>query len=228
MQATTTKTATIEIYSDLICPWCYIGKREMENALALVKDEVTAEVVWKAFELNPDMPVEGMDRRVYRSRKFGSWERSKAMDEQVALAGKEAGLDFNYDRVLVTPNTFMGHRLLWWAHREGVQNALSENLFKAYFTDGKDIGNKEVLVKIVEEAGLSGSAAKAFLDGSEGTQEVRQEEESAMKMGVNGVPFFIVNGTPCFSGAQQPEDFIDAIRANLAPSGQCQGDSCTL
>jgi predicted DsbA family dithiol-disulfide isomerase len=228
MPATTVKTATIEIYSDLICPWCYIGKRKMENALAQVKSEVDAEVIWKAFELNPDMPVEGMNRKVYRSRKFGSWERSRAMDDQVALAGQEVGVEFNYDRVVVTPNTFLGHRLLWWAHREGAQNDLSESLFKAYFTDGRDIGTQEVLVQIVEEAGLSGRAAQAFLEGSEGTREVKQEEESALRMGVNGVPFFIINGVPCFSGAQRPEDFIDAIRANLGASGPCQGDSCTL
>jgi predicted DsbA family dithiol-disulfide isomerase len=228
MQATTTKTATIEIYSDLICPWCYIGKRKLERALSLTKDEFSAKIVWKAFELNPDMPVEGMNRKTYRSRKFGSWEKSRAMDDQVALAGKEVGIDFDYDRVLVTPNTFLGHRLLWWAHREGDQNVLSESLFKAYFTDGRDIGDKQVLAKIAEEAGLSGDAAKAFLDSSEGTREVEQEEGSALRMGVNGVPFFVINGAPCFSGAQRPEDFIEAIRTNLDLSGQCQGDSCTL
>jgi predicted DsbA family dithiol-disulfide isomerase len=105
----------IEIYSDLICPWCYIGKRRMQAGLKLFGSEFSPEIIWRPFQLNPGMPSEGMDRKIYRSRKFGSWERSQAMDNNVASIGRSLGIEFHYDRVLVTPNTVAGHRMLWWA-----------------------------------------------------------------------------------------------------------------
>ena len=109
-----TNPLRIEIYSDLICPWCYIGRHRLQAALATLDEEVKADIRWRPFQLNPDMPKTGLDRRAYRSAKFGSWERSQEMDRHVAAIGKSLGLEFNYDRVLVTPNTLAGHRLLWW------------------------------------------------------------------------------------------------------------------
>jgi predicted DsbA family dithiol-disulfide isomerase len=105
----------IEVYSDLICPWCYLGERRMETGLKMLSKEFTPQVIWRPFQLNPDMPVAGMNRKIYRTKKFGSWERSLAMDAEVAATGKKLGIEFNYDKVLMTPNTMSGHRLMWWA-----------------------------------------------------------------------------------------------------------------
>jgi predicted DsbA family dithiol-disulfide isomerase len=134
------KTTKIEIYSDIICPWCYIGKRRMEAGLKLLDQEFNHTIVWRPFQLNPDMPLEGITRKIYRSRKFGSWERSVAMDTELAATGKSLGIDFNYDKVLMTPNTFAAHRLLWWAEQRNVQDPLVEALFSAYFVEGRDVG----------------------------------------------------------------------------------------
>jgi predicted DsbA family dithiol-disulfide isomerase len=119
----------IEIYSDLICPWCYIGKRRMQAGLKLFGSDFATEIIWRPFQLNPEMPSEGMDRKTYRSRKFGSWERSQAMDDNVASIGRSIGIGFHYDRVLVTPNTMAGHRMLWWAEQRKRQHHLAEALF---------------------------------------------------------------------------------------------------
>ncbi len=107
----------IETYSDLICPWCYIGKRRMEAGLKLVGDGLVPKTVWRPFQLNPEMPAAGMNRKAYRTKKFGSWDRSLAMDAEIAAIGKPLGIEFNYDKVLMTPNTMSGHRLLWWAEQ---------------------------------------------------------------------------------------------------------------
>jgi predicted DsbA family dithiol-disulfide isomerase len=125
------KTMNIEIYSDLICPWCYIGQRRMQAGLKLLGKEFARKTVWRPFQLNPDMPSEGMKRKTYRTRKFGSWERSLAMDAEVAAIGKSLGIAFNYDKVLMTPNTLPGHRLLWWAEQQNHQDDLAEALFRA-------------------------------------------------------------------------------------------------
>src|ERR1700730_182276 len=119
----------IEIYSDLICPWCYIGKRRMQAGLKLLGSNCSPSTIWRPFQLNPDMPVEGMNRKIYRSRKFGSWERSQCMDAEVTAVGNSVGIEFNYDRVEMTPNTFAGHRLLWWAEQRNHQDQLAEALF---------------------------------------------------------------------------------------------------
>src|SRR6266446_1137172 len=145
----------IEIFSDLICPWCYIGRRRLEAGLKILGANELPNIIWRPFELNPDMPKAGLDRKAYRSAKFGSWERSQAMDREVAEIGRTLGLEFNYDRVLITPNTRAGHRLLWWARDKGLQDALADALFRAYFTEGRDIGENEVLSEIAAEAGLS-------------------------------------------------------------------------
>jgi len=163
----------IEIYSDLICPWCYIGKRRMQAALKLLGKEFTPKIVWRPFQLNPDMPIEGMNRKNYRTKKFGSWERSMAMDAEVAATGKSLGIEFNYDKVLITPNTLAGHRLLWWAEQQNHQDHLSEALFRAYFTEGRDVGRHDVLARIAAEVGLPQAEALVFLDSDAGKKRGR-------------------------------------------------------
>jgi predicted DsbA family dithiol-disulfide isomerase len=204
----------IEVVSDVVCPWCFIGKRRLEKALALVgrKD---AEIHWKAFELNPQAPKEGMDRQVYRARKFGRAAYAKQLEARVIEAGAEEGIEFRFDRVELVPNTFDAHRLIWLAGR---QDAIVENLFRGYFIDGQDIGNPETLHKIAAESGLDSAKVDELLNTNLGKQQVLDEERDAHKCGVNGVPSFFLQGQPVMSGAQKPEILASALGHAL---GQC-------
>jgi predicted DsbA family dithiol-disulfide isomerase len=202
----------IEIYSDLICPWCYIGRRRLEAGINLLGRSEPPSILWRPFELNPEMPKTGLDRKAYRSAKFGSWERSQAMDREVAATGKTVGLEFNYDRVLVTPNTFAGHRLLSWARDKGSQDILADALFRAYFTEGLDIGKNGVLAEVAAGVGLSKEDAKHFLESDQERDEVLAEEREGRRLGLNAVPFFVTSGVPAISGAQRPEVFVEAFR----------------
>lgn len=194
----------IEVVSDVVCPWCYIGKRRLEKALALL-GRPTAQVRWKAFQLNPDAPKEGMNRQAYRVRKFGSLAYSKQLEARVAQAGREDGIEFRFDRIERTPNTFDAHRLIWLAGREGVQNETVENLFRAYFIDAEDVGGPGVLTRIGTESGLDPGSVKELLSGDLGASEVVADELQARSQGVSGVPTFFVDGVPMASGAQKPE-----------------------
>ncbi len=214
-------TLNIEIYSDLICPWCYIGKRRMEAGLKLVGEEFVPEIVWRPFQLNPDMPAAGMNRKAYRTRKFGSWDRSLAMDAEISAIGKTLGIAFNYEKVLITPNTISGHRLLWWAEQRNQQDALAEALFKAYFTEGRDVGRHDVLVEIASETGLPKAEAGTFLDGVVGVKEVSEEVNKGLKLGLEGVPFFVVNGSPAIAGAQDAEAFRQVFQHALDLNKSC-------
>lgn len=202
---TASTSLMIEVISDAICPWCWVGKRRLESALAALSPDITATVTWRPFELNPDMPNAGLDRRAYRSRKFGSWERSQALDAQVAAAAKADGLDFRHDRMERTPNTIDAHRLIWLAGKEGVQNAVVEGLFSAYFHEGRDVGDADVLTAVGAEAGLDASRVAAMLTSDEGMNEVTAELDRATTLRVSGVPTVVVNGRPLFSGAIRPE-----------------------
>ena len=219
----------IEIYSDLICPWCYIGKRRMQAGLKLLGKELAPKIVWRPFQLNPDMPIEGMTRKNYRIKKFGSWERSIAMDAEVAAIGKNLGIEFNYDKVLMTPNTLAGHRLLWWAEQQNHQDQLSEALFRAYFTEGRDVGRHDVLAEIAAEVGFPRVDARAFLDSEAGRKEVDEEAQKGLKLGLQGVPFFVVNGLPALSGAQMPQTFLEVfLQASGKDAPQCGLESCKI
>ncbi len=198
---TASTNLVIEVISDAICPWCWVGKRRLERALAALSPEISATVTWRPFELNPDMPKEGLDRRAYRSRKFGSWEHSQGLDAQVAAAAKADGLDFHHDRMERTPNTIDAHRLIWLAGREGKQDAVVEGLFSAYFHEGRDVGASDVLVEVGSAAGLDRARTLALLSSDEGLKEVAAELDRAGRLGVSGVPTVVVNGRPLFSGA---------------------------
>jgi predicted DsbA family dithiol-disulfide isomerase len=220
---------TIEIYSDLICPWCYIGRRRLGEALKLLGLSEPPSIVWRPFELNPNLPKSGLDRRVYRTAKFGSWERSQAMDREVAETGKTLGLTFHYERILMTPNTLEGHRLLWWAREMGSQDALAEALFRAYFSEGRDLGRLEVLTDVAVEVGLSREQARRFLQSDAGRDEVLAEEREGRRRGLNGVPFFVLNGMPAFAGAQPAGAFVEALRQVLGTDTRvCGPESCSV
>lgn len=198
---------TIDVISDVICPWCYIGKRRLEKALG---DRV-ATVRWHPFQLNPDMPREGLDRRAYRIKKFGSWERSQELDAQVAAAGRGEGIAFNFDKQARTPNTLDAHRIIWLAGKRGVQDAVVEALFLAYFTDGRDLSDRATLAEIAAGSGLGRAEVDEMLGSDEGLDVIRAGEEQGRRLGVSGVPFFVVNEKVALSGAQPPELFLQAF-----------------
>jgi len=204
-------TIPVEIISDLICPWCFIGKRRFEAALKQIDFADRIRVVWRPYQLNPDMPKAGLDRRQYRTMKFGSLEHSQKLDARIVEAGIQTGLQFNYDKVEKTPNTFEGHRLIWYANQQGKQDAVVEALFKAYFTDGLDVGDVPTLIKVAAQAGLEEKAVTEFLHGNDGIKEVQEEERRGKLMGVEGVPAFVLNGQLLFSGAQDPTTIAQVL-----------------
>jgi predicted DsbA family dithiol-disulfide isomerase len=201
---------SVQVISDVICPWCYIGKRRLEKAVAAHGGPVR--VRWLPFQLNPQMPQGGISRREYRTRKFGSWERSLQLDAQVAAAGAGEGIHFAFDRMERTPNTHDAHRLIWLADTGGVQDAVVEALFRAYFTEGRDISARQTLLDVVAEAGLDREKAEGVLTSGGGQEAIREAEELARRVRVAGVPFFVINGRVTLSGAQPPEAFLAAFK----------------
>jgi predicted DsbA family dithiol-disulfide isomerase len=203
----------IDIVSDAICPWCYIGKRQLERALATLEAEgLHFSVHWNPFQLNPDMPKEGRDRMAYRAQKFGSIERARELDERVSSAAAGVGLQFRTDLMLRTPNTLDAHRLIWSAGREGVQDAVMEAVFAAYFTQGRDIGNRDVLADCAAGGGMDRAAAADFLAGDVAAQEMLAADRAAREAGVNGVPSFFLDGYGLYSGAMPAETMAEALR----------------
>lgn len=222
---------TVEVYSDAICPWCFVGKRRLERAIRAIGKRAAVEVVWRPFELNPRMPPEGKDRRAYRTAKFGSWERSLALDAQVAGVGADEGIPFAHGRIARTPNTLDAHRRVRLAGGRGRQDAVVEAIFRGYFVDGLDVGDRPTLARIAAAAGLDGSEVARLLDGEEDVAAVRAEEGLARTLGVTGVPFFVVDGTFAVSGAQPSEVLLAAMSQAIdraagdpeAPARQTEG-----
>ena len=203
---------SVDVISDVICPWCFIGKRRLEKAIAAIQGEHEVKVNWLPYQLNPIMPPEGISRREYRIKKFGSWERSQELDANVADSGKAEGIDFAFHRMERTPNTVDAHRLIWHAGQQGCQDAVVESLFLSYFTFGKDLSNRLILIDVVTEAGLSRQLAEELLDGDGGISEMAESKILATELGVDGVPFFIVNRKVALAGAQPPEAFLETFR----------------
>jgi predicted DsbA family dithiol-disulfide isomerase len=205
-------TMQIEIYSDVVCPWCFIGKRRLEQALETAGYAQEAHIAWRPFQLNPTMPKEGMDRRVYLDAKFGGAEARRAIEERVAKAGEADGIEFAFDRIARTPNTFDAHRLIWFAEQQGCQDQVVEALFHSYFTKGREIGNLDSLAEIASDCGLNREEVEQFLASDRAVQEVRAEEATGHRLGIRGVPYFVLNGSISISGAQPPEIFVSALQ----------------
>ena len=199
----------IDIISDTICPWCFIGKRRLERALSLA-GPTDVGVVWHPFQLNPDMPVEGMERGVYLRLKFGD-ERGSGAYERIAEAGAGEGIDFNFAGIRRTPNTLASHRLVRYAGTLGLQNAVVEGLFNAYFSDGRDVGDGLVLLDVGTAAGLERGALADYLESDAGLAEVAEEDANARRIGVQGVPCFILGRKYVISGAQSPDVFLQVF-----------------
>jgi predicted DsbA family dithiol-disulfide isomerase len=200
----------VDVISDVICPWCFIGKRRLEKAVAALGGPV--KLRWLPFQLNPAMPKEGVSRREYRTRKFGSWERSLELDARVVAVGEAEAIPFAFDRIERTPNTLDAHRLIGLAEKQGVQGAVVEALFRAYFTEGRDISNRQTLLDVAAGAGLDRHQAEAVLNSDDGLEAIKYAEALARRFRVDGVPFFIVNGSLTLSGAQQPAAFLEAFK----------------
>ncbi len=207
---------SVEVISDVICPWCFIGKRRLEKAIAAYKGEHKIVVRWLPYQLNPAMPPEGISRKEYRIKKFGSWERSQELDAHVIENGKGEGIDFAFNRIERTPYTVDAHRLISLAGEQGCQDAVVELLFLSYFTLGRDLSNRQVLIDVVAEAGISRQLVEEFLNGDGGIIEIQESKQLATEVGVDGVPFFIVNRKVTFAGAQPSESFLEAFEQAIA------------
>lgn len=194
----------IEIYSDTICPWCLIGKRRLERALA-ARPQPAVELVWRAFQLNPNMPPEGLDRERYLELKFGGAERARQVYEPIVTAGASEGIPFDFEGIGRTPNTAASHRLIRMAQEAGRGDAAMERVFAAYFFEGRDIGDPAELSEIAEAVGLSREQTATRLAGTEGLLEVLSEDARAREIGIQGVPTFIFEGKYVLSGAHPPE-----------------------
>jgi len=206
-----TMTLTIEITSDFICPWCLVVDTRLNRAIAQLKTSVEIKRIWYPFELNPTMPASGMDRKTYRSNKFGSWEYSQTLDAQTMQAAIDDGIEFRYDLMQVTPNTLKAHRLSWFADQKGKATEMVERILNAYFTQGQDITDVETLSKLAAEVGLDSDQVRAFLTSSEGVEEVKELEQQAVRRSIRGVPTIKI-GQETIVGAQSVDVFLTALQ----------------
>ncbi len=233
----------IEIWSDIACPWCYVGKRRFERAVGSFTHRDELDVVWRSFELDPTAKrkYEKPQAELLAAKYRVTLERAEAMDANMTAEAKKEGLDFRFDRVQVG-NTFDAHRLIHFAAIEGKRNAMVERLFRAYLTDGEAIGDIDVLVRLATDVGLNAGAAHEVLESDAFAEDVRADEERARSFGISGVPFFAIDERYGVSGAQPPEVLLDALRqawsemavspaatstASTSADG-CEDGSCTI
>ena len=217
----TLRPLKIDIVSDVVCPWCYIGKRRIENALALVTD-VPVEVHWRPFFLNPWVPREGISREDYLTKKFGSVERYKGIAQRVAAAAAAEGLTYNVDGIARQPNTLDAHRLIVWAGNAGDAGRMKQRLMELYFTEGADLTDTDVLVRAAVDCGMEADTVRKLLASDADIDRVTQEAERAKEAGIDGVPCFIIGNALAVSGAQAPEYLADTI-ARVANERQRMG-----
>ena len=205
---------TIDLVSDVVCPWCYLGKARLELAIAEVQGEVGIDINWRPYRLNPDYPPEGVDQKSALEAKLGGADAVKRGHEMLTGLGREVGIAFDFDAIRIGPNTLDAHRLIHWAMIEGreLQDKVVDLLFKANFEEGKNVGDHAVLLDIAEQAGLQRAVIAPLLASEADKDTVIAEIAAAQKMGVNGVPFFIVDQQYAVSGAQTPDVLANAFR----------------
>lgn len=197
----------LDVVSDTICPWCYVGKRRLDKARQ-ARPDFAVDIRWRPFQLDPEIPAEGIDRKIYLQRKFGDSGRSKAIYEALVEAGTEEGINFQFDRIEKTPNTLDSHRLIRWSESAGCQDSVVSLLFEAYFELGQDIGDKDVLESVAQEAGMDTAIVHDLLASESDLDLVRREDKLARTMGISGVPTFLFNQKYVLVGAQDPEALI--------------------
>ncbi|MEM7752343.1 MAG: DsbA family oxidoreductase [Pseudomonadota bacterium] len=200
----------LDILSDPICPWCYIGKTHLDRALEQHPDHPFS-IEWHPFQLNPDMPPEGMDRRAYLEAKFGGPDGAKQVYGRIEDTAKAAGLSVDFSKIERTPNTLDAHRLIHWSGLEGRQTATVTGLFKAYFENGQDIGDPGVLLDIAEGVGMDRAMTERLLAGDGDCDDIRARDAHARKRGVTGVPTFVIANTHVVAGAQPPELWANVL-----------------
>lgn len=220
-------TIQIDIVSDVVCPWCYIGKRRLEKAIDQLSGEFDFKVSFKPFELNPQMPKEGRNQKAYLVAKFGSEEKYHQITQHVAQTAAAEGLKFDFQAQEISPNTVDAHRLIWLAEQEGVQPQVKEALLKAYFEEGKNLTDANVLLEVVASAGLFREKAEAVLKSDLYLKEVKESEVMSMQRGVSGVPFFVINNQYGISGAQPAEVFVNALK-QIGSEVALSGEACDV
>ena len=204
-------TLKIDIVSDIVCPWCVIGFRNLKKAMEELNSELNFEISWKPYELHPEIPQEGYDKNLYMQQKFGS-SGGKSRYDEITRIGKSLNFNFNFSKAQRIPNTFMAHRLLWKSEEYNLQTELSEALFSAYFTDGLDIGSKEILAQISESVGMNKDEIFKFLDSKEGGQETADLEMNFIEKSIGAVPTYFINDKYIIQGGQEPETFVSFLK----------------
>ncbi|MCH2272735.1 MAG: DsbA family oxidoreductase [SAR86 cluster bacterium] len=202
----------IDIVSDVVCPWCAIGYKKLSEAMTQLDDEISFEVNWKPYELHPEIPKEGFDKKEYYKIKFGESSGSNDKFNFISEEGKKVGLEFNFKKSKNLPNTFLAHRLLWLCRSKDMQDVLAEALFHAYFTDGRDVGNTDELIEISSENGLNREEIKEFFQTNIGHEEVLREENRAREMNIFSVPTYIFNKKYLLVGGQESDTFKAYIK----------------
>ena len=210
------RTLHLQVVSDMICPWCFNGKRSLDQALEILAAQgVNVEVEWLPYQLNPTMPAEGMDRKEFRTKRFG-WDNALAMDARAVEAGRRTGAEFNYQLQTRTPNTMASHALARLAHVEGgaaLQGKVVDALFAAYFTHGKDISDQAVLEQIADDAGMEPGA---FQRSQQSHAEVRELDNAIRSVGLSSVPSYMVDGRLLFSGSQDVNDYVRQLASAVS------------
>ena len=204
-------TLKIDIVSDVVCPWCVIGFRNLKKAMEELKSELEFEISWKPYELHPEIPQEGYDKKLYMQQKFGS-SGGKSRYDEITKIGESLNFNFNFSKTERIPNTFMAHRLLWKSEEYNLQTELSEALFTAYFTDGLDVGSKEILAEISESIGMNKNEILNFLNSNEGGQETADLEMNFIEKSIGAVPTYFINNKYIIQGGQEPETFVSFLR----------------
>jgi len=203
----------VDVVSDVICPWCFLAKRNLDAALAALPG-VSVTVRWRPFMLDPGIPPEGTDRQSYMLQKFGA-ERLKTLHDPLIAAGEQYGIPYDFDAITRTPNTLDAHRLIRWSHTAERQTQVVERLFMSYWAEGQDIGDREVLAGCAADAGINPGQIRELLASSQDVEETKAEIQHAAKMGVTGVPLFILGQRYALQGAQPPDVIADAITRTL-------------
>lgn len=222
-QQPTSTTVHVDVISDVVCPWCFLGQKRLDRAISLAGD-VEVDVRWRPYQLDPSIPPQGHERKSYMLAKFGSAERLRQAHDNLVEAGRAEDIAFAFDAITVAPNTLDAHRVLRWAGSSGpeVQNRLARRLFELYFQEGRNLGDPSELIEAAREAGMDVSIVETLLPTDADRDAVQEEIATASRMGVRGVPCFIIENKYAVMGAQDPETLADAIRqvAKLKAAGE--------
>jgi predicted DsbA family dithiol-disulfide isomerase len=200
----------LDIFSDTICPYCVIGKRRLDQALA-ERPGLDVQINWLPFQLDPEMPIEGIDRKQHLAERFGSVETAMEQFEGMRQIGQAEGIDFRFDKIARSTNTFESHRMVYFAHAHGFQNEMVDALFAAYFTEGLFLGDHEVLVGLAAKIGLDGDEVRGFLNSDDAVEAIRTDEAQIRSMGIESIPLYVINGSMPLSGLQTKETFLQFL-----------------